>query len=166
MIETPADVRPARWLWIAAIWCAGGLIDASQTVLVMRAEGTHHAGLSLFATEFVSWLPWALATPLVIRLARRYPVIRITTVPTAAVHLAAFAIISLIAAAWSALLQMALQSVGPSTATGSFTGRVAHVAPLPSPDIPLRVRADIGHHLCGGLARKHGPPANGDGATQ
>jgi two-component system LytT family sensor kinase len=106
MVEAPAELRPTRWLWIAAIWCAGGLLDASQTVLVVHAEGTHHAGLALFATEFITWLPWALATPFVIRLARRFPVIRMRAVPTAAVHLAAFAIISLIAAAWSALLQI------------------------------------------------------------
>ncbi|MGA2188448.1 MAG: histidine kinase [Steroidobacteraceae bacterium] len=106
MIDTPADMRPTRWLWIAAIWCAGGLLDASQTVLVVRAEGTHHAGLTLFATELVSWVPWVLATPLVIRLARRHPLIRVTTLPAAALHLAAFVIVSLIAAAWSALLQV------------------------------------------------------------
>jgi two-component system LytT family sensor kinase len=104
--ETPSDVRSTHWLGIAAIWCAGGLFDASQTLLAMRAEGTHHVGLLLFGAEFVSWLPWVLATPLVIRLARRHPVIRLTTAATAAVHLAAFAVISLIAAAWSALLQM------------------------------------------------------------
>jgi two-component sensor histidine kinase len=104
MHEPSTLVRPARWHWIAAIWCAGALLDASQTVLVMRAEGTHHTGMVLFAAEFVSWLPWVLATPLVIRLARRFPVTRVTA-PAAAVHLAAFTIISLIAAAWTALLQ-------------------------------------------------------------
>jgi two-component system LytT family sensor kinase len=120
MIETPADVRPARWLWIAAIWCAGGLLDASQTVLVMHAEGTHHAALALFGSEFISWLPWVLATPLVIRLARRYPAIRMTTVSTATVHLAAFAIISLTAAAWSALLQILFNPWGHPEPPGPF----------------------------------------------
>jgi len=120
MIETPADARPARWLWIAAIWCAGGLLDASQTVLVMHAEGTHHAALALFGSEFISWLPWVLATPFVIRLARRHPVIRMTTVPTAAVHLAAFAIISLIAAAWTALLQILFNPWGHPEPPGPF----------------------------------------------
>jgi len=122
MIETPADVRPTRWLWIAAIWCAGGLLDASQTVLAMRAEGTHHAGLLLFASEFVTWLPWVLATPLVIRLARRHPVIRVTKMPTAALHLAVFVTISLVAAAWFALLQILFNPWDHATPLGPFIG--------------------------------------------
>ena len=120
MIETPASVRPTRWFWIAAIWCAGGLVDASQTVLAMRAMGAQHAGLRLFASELVSWLPWVLATPLVIRLARRHPVIRVTKLPTAALHLTALVIISLIAAAWCALLQILFNPWGHATPLGPF----------------------------------------------
>lgn len=70
------------------------------------AEGKHHAWLPLFATELATWLPWALATPLVISLARRYPINRGATVPTMVVHLAAFATVSAVAEAWSAVLQV------------------------------------------------------------
>jgi hypothetical protein len=65
--ETP------RWFWIAAIWSGIALFDATQTVFVMRAEGMHHAWAQLFVTLLLSWLPWALATPLVLRLGRQYP---------------------------------------------------------------------------------------------
>jgi LytS/YehU family sensor histidine kinase len=47
MIGTHTGVRSTRWRWIAAIWFAGGLFDASQTVLIMHAEGRHHAWLPL-----------------------------------------------------------------------------------------------------------------------
>jgi two-component system, LytTR family, sensor kinase len=47
-------------------------------------------------------------------------VIRMTTMPTAAVHLAAFAIISLIAAAWSALLQILINPWGHPKPPGPF----------------------------------------------
>jgi sensor histidine kinase YesM len=104
MSEAANGVRPARWLWISGIWFAGGLFDASQTVLVMRAEGGHHPWLPLFATELATWLPWVLATPLISGLARRHPVTRGAGAKTAGVHAAAFAGISLIASAWSALL--------------------------------------------------------------
>lgn len=107
MAEIAPDFRLSRWLWIPAIWCAGAMIDSSQALLMMHAEGAHHSGLRVFGTEFATWLPWVIATPLVIRLARRHPVIRLTTAPAAAVHLAAFTLISLIAAAWCAVLQMA-----------------------------------------------------------
>lgn len=107
MTETLPGARSNRWHWIAAVWCAGGLFEASQSVLIMRfAEGKRHAWLPLFATELATWLPWALATPWLIHLARRYPVIRGTTVRTVAVHLAAFAAISAVAEAWSATLQV------------------------------------------------------------
>jgi two-component system, LytTR family, sensor kinase len=119
MSETPSGIHSTRWLWIAAIWCAGGLFDASQTVLVMRSEGMHHAWLPMFGTELASWLPWGLATPLVIRLARRYPVIRFT-LPTAALHLAAFAVVSLISAAWSAGLVMLVNPWGHVPPPGPF----------------------------------------------
>ena len=51
MTEIASDLRSSRWLWIAAIWCAGAVIDSSQTVLVMQGEGTHHSWLLIFGTE-------------------------------------------------------------------------------------------------------------------
>ena len=102
-----SGARPIRWRWIAAMWCAGGLLEASQAVLILRfVDGRRHAWLPLFATELATWLPWALATPLIISLARRYPIVRGMTVRTVAVHLAACATISTVAEAWSALLQV------------------------------------------------------------
>jgi two-component system LytT family sensor kinase len=106
MTETHTGVRSTRWLWIAAIWCAGALFDASQTVFIMRAEGRHHAWPPLFATELATWLPWAVATPFISRLARGHAMTRGTMVTTLAMHLAAFSVVSLVAEAWSALLQV------------------------------------------------------------
>jgi two-component system, LytTR family, sensor kinase len=105
MAETHTQERSIRWLWIAVIWCAGGLFDASQTVFVMHLEARHHPWPPLFGIELVSWLPWALATPLVIGLARRYPITRGINLWTVIVHLVAFAAVSLAYSAWSALLQ-------------------------------------------------------------
>jgi two-component system, LytTR family, sensor kinase len=70
MTETQTDVRSMRWIWIAAMWVAGALFEAGQSVPFMRAMGKQHAWL-IFGTELASWVPWALATPLVIALARR-----------------------------------------------------------------------------------------------
>jgi two-component sensor histidine kinase len=106
MTETDTRVRRTHWLWIAAIWCAGALFDASQAVLIMHAEGRHHAWLPLFATELVSWLPWALATPFIVGLARRYPISQGMNMRAVAVHLAAFAAISAVTETWSAWLQV------------------------------------------------------------
>ena len=59
----------SRWLWIGVICFGVGLFDATQNVFIMRAEGMHHAWTHLFVTLLLLWLPWALATPLVLRLA-------------------------------------------------------------------------------------------------
>ena len=99
-----ADARSTGWIWIAAIWSAAALFDASQTLLTMHAVGVGMAWLRPFSIVFVSWLPWALATPFVIELARRRPIVRGEIFKAVSLHLAAFAAISATAEGWSALL--------------------------------------------------------------
>ena len=106
MIDDPRGARSIRWGWIAVIWCAGSLCDAGQTVLTMHAEGGRPGGFLPFAIEFVSWLPWALATPLIIRVARWRPFVRGAILKAAPVHLATFAAVSAVAEAWSAMLRV------------------------------------------------------------
>jgi two-component system LytT family sensor kinase len=121
MAETHAGARSTNWLWIAAIWFGVGLIDASQTVFPMRAQGMHHAWLRLFVTLVVSWLPWALATPLVTNLAGRYPPFRARTAQALPIHLGALAVISLATAAWSALLEIQLNPWAQASPPDSYT---------------------------------------------
>jgi two-component system LytT family sensor kinase len=107
MTEPPSGATPIHWRWIAALWCAGGLFDAIQAVLVLRfAHGSHESWLPVFATEMATWLPWVLATPWIISLARRYPFVRGPTLRAVAVHLAAFITIGAIAEGWTATLQV------------------------------------------------------------
>jgi two-component system, LytTR family, sensor kinase len=113
MTQTHTDTHPTPWLWIAALWCAGGLFDAIQTVLFMHALGKQHAWV-MFGTELLSWVPWVLATQCVISLARRYPLFPGATLPTAAMHLSAFAVIGLTAEAWFSVLQMLFNPWGYS----------------------------------------------------
>src|SRR6202012_2710659 len=106
MAETQVPVRSKRWLWIAVIWLAAGLVDASQNVLLMRAEGRHHSWLPLFGTELATWMPWALATPFISYLARQHSLTRGFAWRTAAIHVATFTTVALIAVSWSSLLQV------------------------------------------------------------
>jgi two-component system LytT family sensor kinase len=105
MAAPPTRSESSPWLWIVAIWSGVGLFDATQNVFVMRAEGMHHAWSRLFLTLLLSWLPWALATPFVLVLSRRYPLARWRRFSTWGTHLAAFATIALVYAAWSAVLE-------------------------------------------------------------
>ena len=106
MTEARADARLTGWIWIAAIWCAAALFDASQTLLTMHMVGGGKAWLRPFLIVFISWLPWALATPFVIELARRWPIVRGEILKAMSLHLAAFAAVSTAAEGWSALLQV------------------------------------------------------------
>ena len=45
MTATHSGVRSTRWRWIAAMWCAGALFDASQSVFILHAEGKNHGEL-------------------------------------------------------------------------------------------------------------------------
>jgi signal transduction histidine kinase len=115
MTDARPHIRSTRWIWIAAIWCAGALFDASQTILTMRAMGSQGSWLSPFLVEFVSWLPWALATPLIIELARKLPIVRGSVLKSGIAHLATFAIVGTVAEAWSALLQVVFNPWGRTT---------------------------------------------------
>jgi two-component system, LytTR family, sensor kinase len=116
----PSPWSPSRWLWIAAIWSGVGLFDATQTVLVMRAEGMHHDWARLFVTLLLGWLPWALATPLVLNLGRRYSPAQWRRFRTWGTHIGACAAIGLVFAAWSAALEELLNPFAKVTSPEPF----------------------------------------------
>jgi sensor histidine kinase YesM len=120
MDVAPTRARPAIWPWIVAVWTGVGLINASQTVFPMRALGMHHAWISLFTTLILVWLPWALATPWVIRLGRRFPPTSGTAPLGWVMHFAAMTTIGLIYAAWSATLEIVLNPWAQTPPPGPF----------------------------------------------
>jgi len=106
-MTSPLVLAPVtRWKWIATLWLAAALFEASRSIFVLHAEGKSGGELVLFVTQSVNLLPWMLATPLVIRLAHRYPILPRPTAQSAMVHLLTLAAISLVAEAWSAVLQV------------------------------------------------------------
>jgi signal transduction histidine kinase len=113
--------KSPRWLWIAILWGGMGLFDATQTVVSMRSQGMHHAWTQLFVTILFSWLPWALATPVVMYLGRRFPPVTLRPVSSWLIHIAAAAIINLLSAAWRALMEVAMNPWANPAGPGSFT---------------------------------------------
>lgn len=107
----------SQWFWIASIWFGFALFDATQTVVVMRSEGMNHAWVHLFITVLAGWLPWACATPLILRLGSRYPVSRWTHFSTWAMHIGTSLAIGWVYAAWRALLEFLLNPWLNPTAT-------------------------------------------------
>ena len=104
-----------RWFWIVSICFGLGLFDALQDVAVMRTEGMHHPLTRLFAAMLLSWLPWVLATPVVLRLQRQYPLQRTMLAPWL-IHAVALVIIAVVSGVWDAVLQKFLHPWSPTTA--------------------------------------------------
>src|SRR5438105_2855061 len=109
-----------QWIWIASIWFGFALVDAMDTVLVMRGEGMHHAWTKLFVTTMLSWLPWALSTAFVLQLGRRFPPVKLKPLVTWMVHLGACAAIGLIFSAWTTWLDLRLNPYAYSSAAPRF----------------------------------------------
>ena len=112
------DGKGLRWLWIALFWSGIGLFDATQTVFAMRAEGMHHNWVALFITLVLCWVPWAAATPLLLRLARGRPVGHWKKPGFWLQHLLAYMAIGSAYAAWMSVLEellnpWAAESVAP-----------------------------------------------------
>jgi two-component system, LytTR family, sensor kinase len=95
------------------------MFDASDTVFSMRAEGHHHAWLSLFVTLLLSWLPWALASPLILQLGLQHPP-ELRSVFSWLLHLGACAATGLVFSAWSAGLEILLNPWLETPAPDSF----------------------------------------------
>jgi len=120
MESSPATARSNNRLWLAALWLGVALIDAGETVFPMRAQGMHHDWGRLFLTMVVAWLPWALATPWVIYLARRYPVLQAHAAKNISIHVGALAAIGLVSAAWEAALTFFLNPWSQTTPMDPF----------------------------------------------
>jgi len=118
MAQAPTAQLP-RWFWIASICFGLGLFDAIQNVVVMHAEGMHHPWAHLFVALLLSWLPWAVATPVVLRLQRRYPLERRPILPWL-VHAAACVSIAFASGVWEAALQKVLDPWGSSSTALPF----------------------------------------------
>jgi two-component system LytT family sensor kinase len=115
--------RPAaNWYWAAGI-CGGlGLFEATQTVMVMRSEGMHHAWTALFFTVLLSWVPWALATPFALRLGREYPLFQGSSVGGWLRHLGLWVAIWASASAWNAGIDVMLNPWTPGSPPPAFWG--------------------------------------------
>src|SRR5215471_4015673 len=101
MQQTASVVSKSReFAWTGSIWLGIALFHATQTVIVMRAEGMHHAWVALYFNQLLFWVPWFIATPLVRYLGRRFPV-GPSSVSSLTVHFLACMSINVVAALWT-----------------------------------------------------------------
>ncbi len=108
-MDTPKPgFRCTSWLWIAAVWFGFGVLDAIDTVLMMHSEGMHHPWGKLFLTSALAWVPWAVATALVMRLNQRFPITQWRSWKTWLFHVPAYLAVDFTWTAWYSALELLL----------------------------------------------------------
>jgi two-component system LytT family sensor kinase len=90
MDASPIVVAP-RWLIIALIWTVPGLIQATTIYAVYSLKGESLSIGEAMLWRMPEWQVWALATPLVVTLARRLPVTKWKNIP---IHFGACTVIA------------------------------------------------------------------------
>jgi two-component system, LytTR family, sensor kinase len=98
--------------WISLIWLGIGLANGTQIVVGMRAVGMQHHWGALFFVCTAAWLVWACATPLVLKMCRRFPPVRSSGWQGGLAHLGACVAVSVADAAWIGLLYHLLNPFG------------------------------------------------------
>jgi two-component system LytT family sensor kinase len=111
--------RAYYWFWIAGLWAALGILDASQNVFAMFHAGMHHSWVRMFFSLTFAWLPWVLATPAIIHLGRKFPVAW-KPMRWWLIHLGAVIAIQVAASAWASALEVLLQPWMPDFETHAF----------------------------------------------
>ena len=126
MDGTPGPSSSSRWVWILGIWFSVGLFDATQTVFSMHAQGMHHAWIRLFLTLLFEWVPMALATPIILSLARRYPPTRLRSFKTWLIHVPACCAVCLASSLWISGFEQVLNPWNNPAGPGVFLNRVSY----------------------------------------
>lgn len=109
-----------RWVPAGLIWLGIALLDALGTVTSMHEQGRHYQWATLFFSVMLTWLPWAVATPLIVRMGRRYPPLKLRARPGWVSHAALIAGMTVVTSAWTALLNVTLNPMLPDSGAGPF----------------------------------------------
>src|SRR5215468_11479795 len=75
-----------RWILIPCAWTIVGLLFTVQEIVVAKVHGGHVSWVFVGTIELVYWNVWAAYTPLVIGLAKRFPLTGPRFVPHIAIH--------------------------------------------------------------------------------
>src|SRR6266566_9022357 len=75
-----------RWILILCAWTIVGLLFAVRRVVLVKVQGMHVSWVIAGAPELVYWYVWAAYTPLVIGLAKRFPLTGPRFGPHIAIH--------------------------------------------------------------------------------
>jgi two-component system LytT family sensor kinase len=94
VLQATSDMGRKRWILILCAWTIVGLFFAVRRIVLVKLMGSQISWVIESALELVYWYVWAAYTPLVIALAKRFPL----TGPRVVAHIAIHTIASLIVA--------------------------------------------------------------------
>jgi two-component system LytT family sensor kinase len=109
-----------KWAVIISFWTFFGLLNGSQLYFGVRMEGMHHPLWRVFGLDLLGWWPWILFTPIVLALARRFPIERGTWLRVLPVHLLACLIIWVVHFAFFTFVGIVLSPFGAPRTPRSF----------------------------------------------
>jgi two-component system LytT family sensor kinase len=118
-------MTPRRWLkWglIFGVWTFLSFLFTSQIYLGMRMEGMSHFFWRLFFWQWSGWCYWAVFTPFVLWLGKRYPLKRSSLMSSIPVHLCVSASLTVLHALWFAFLTFQLKPFDPEIDPRPFWG--------------------------------------------
>src|SRR6185437_10394498 len=75
-----------RWILILCAWTIVGLLFAVRRIVLVKVQGMHVGWAVAGVLELTYWYVWAAYTPLVIGLAKRFPLTGPRFVPHIAIH--------------------------------------------------------------------------------
>src|SRR6476661_10271601 len=86
LLQATPDMARTRWILIPCAWTIVGLLFTVQQIAVAKVHGGHVSWVLVGVIELVYWNVWAAFTPLVIALAKRFPLTGPRFVSPIAIH--------------------------------------------------------------------------------
>ena len=86
LLQATRDTGRTRWILILCAWTIVGLLFAVRRIVLVKVQGIHVSWAIVGTLELVYWYVWAAYTPLVIGLAKRFPLTGPRSVPHIAIH--------------------------------------------------------------------------------
>ena len=93
LLQATPNMGRTRWILILCAWTIVGLLFAVRRVVLANVQGTHVSWV-MGALELVWWYVWAAYTPLVIGLAKRFPLTGPKVVPIYEFYWHAYVLVS------------------------------------------------------------------------
>jgi two-component system, LytTR family, sensor kinase len=86
LLQAKPDTGRTRWILILGAWTIVGLLFALRRIVLVKVQGIHVSLAFAGTLELVWWYVWAAYTPLVVGLAKRFPLTGPRFVPHIAIH--------------------------------------------------------------------------------